>query len=93
MNEKRISEMTPSERVNLVDGEFPFCIDILKVIGSFLSNTDSTKWVVRHEESLSKMIAILYDKLAQIKEAVDLNNEQLIELENLKAQNKFNQNF
>ena len=93
MSEIKISEMSSSERVNLIDGEFPFCIDILKVIGSFLADTDSSKWVTRHEESLSKMIAILYNKLAQIKEAVDLNNEQLIELENLKAQNKLNQNF
>jgi hypothetical protein len=93
VSEKKISEMTPSERVNLIDGEFPFCIDILKVIGSFLEDTDSSKWVTRHEESLSKMIAILYNKLAQIKEAIDINNQQLLDLENLRAQNKLNQNF
>jgi hypothetical protein len=76
---KKLEQMTPHERVNLIDSEFPFCVDILKVIGSFLAETDSTKWDVRHEEALSNMLSSVGIKLARIKELVDFNNAQLLD--------------
>jgi len=82
---KDIEEMTPHERINFIDSEFPFCVDIIKVIASFLADTDSSKWDVRHEEALSNMLSSVGNKLSRIKAAVDYNNEQLIKYVKLKS--------
>jgi len=73
-----IEKMSPLDRMNLYDDEIRDCMNTVDITQLFLENTQSSKWDSNHEKLLSELLASVWAWLTDIKQAVDLNHQDLL---------------